>query len=118
MNNEIMWVGIRFDPTERYDVDSYLDRQHQIILDLCGSSGEVHTRFGIAIAYHTAKHEIVGFGIPVKTVADGQDKLKEVERWFRSIGISLFVSVWSWSPAERMPYSAGLKGLKEQWDYA
>src|SRR5512135_3352007 len=119
MNNEVLWAGCSFDPTESYESGDYLDEQHTAINERCIAwdmfegvhptvtdfpSGAVIEEyralpFGLVVHIYDALGSRIGFGILAADIPTGRALIPKVKEWFLSLGITLPVSVWAWCPA-------------------
>lgn len=112
MNNEIFWVGVRFDPSDPFEDGSYLDEQHKAVLKIVSamsSRSVVYTNGGrIDICRHPvwtmldifdATGSRIGFGVRVPEVIRGSAELDIVREWLRCRHVTLHVRLWSWNPS-------------------
>jgi hypothetical protein len=126
VDKEILWAGVSFDPTDDSD---YANDQHDTIVGTL--LGDNHWRStepfpsgaqldsyaspaGDVVDIFDAVHTRIGFGVRVNSIAEGNAKLNEVTAWLRSLGITLHVSVWAWSPAgvpSSIARPAGVDGM-------
>lgn len=113
MSEEVLWVGVSFDPT---DESEYAGGQHDIVVGtLCEpalqarvvterfpSGAQIDVYPGSAMTLvdvFNATHTRIGFGIRVNSIAEGRMKILGAGIFLRGLGITLPVSVWAWSPA-------------------
>jgi len=124
---KILWVGIGFDPDEDGG-NEYVRKQNLIITKTMAEmelfskvhsstiligSGEfitVPSTIGPIIDFHQHDRRM-GFGISVTDIREGRRKMVDVTAWLRSSGITLPVSIWEWTPGQRIARHAGLDQL-------
>lgn len=106
---KIFWVGIAFDPDDPSSVEH--ESHDAVVRHFCrsghrevqeigydGSLDTYPTPVGEAIHIFGLQGERIGFGIQVRDIQHGQERLERIAEYLQSIGVTVPVDTWVWEP--------------------